>query len=350
MKKLTISILKFIIDKVKRNKFIQNVFESPFDFDKFEKNGQFQDLEGNTFMLYKGLRTKIRPGWERMFMPKPAKIPPLNLNKMKTAGEVSIDKVKPILETLGKRLEESRVLDIGCHSGAASFAFAEAGAKEVVGSEFSGYKVESLKMGAEADKNLLNEANDSLKKMRVELSSKFTKTDRVTFVDDDICNSTLAPNSFDIICSWEVLEHLHDPKKAFKTIHSLLKSGGVTVQLYNPFFCINGGHSLCTLDFLWGHTRLNDAGFVKYLDEIRPEEKEKALSFYRKGVNRMTLHQLRGHVADSGLEVISIIPFTKEQHIKMVNEDILNQSVKNYPDLTLLDLVAPAIIVVARKN
>ncbi|MGB0178095.1 MAG: hypothetical protein ACPF9D_13080, partial [Owenweeksia sp.] len=118
---------------------------------------------------------------------------------------------------------------------------------------------------------------------------------------------------------------------------------------YNPFFCLNGGHSLCTLDFLWGHVRLSDDDFQKYLREIRPEEKERAYSFYKKGLNRTTLKDLHDQLERSGLEVFSILPFTKEQHVRMADANILAQGQKNYPNLTLQDLVTPRVFVMARK-
>lgn len=196
---------------------------------------------------------------------------------------------------------------------------------------------------------MLNEVNEELLKVRKQLADHFHNSDKVIFEDDDICNTKLIPNSFDIICSFEVLEHLHDPKKAFESFYSLLKDGGYTIHHYNPFFSLNGGHSMCTLDFLWGHTRLNEEDFERYIKEIRPNEIEKALSFYEKGLNRMTLSDLRDNITSSGLEVVSIIPFTKEQHLKMVDQEILEQTQNHYPDLTILDLIAPIILIIAKK-
>jgi len=350
MKKIIVSILKKIIDKVKRNKFIQNIFESPFDFEKFENMGTFKDSFDNSHKLYQGLRSKIRPGWENMLKKRSTNVPQSKLEKLKTNGTIAVEKMIPIINMLGKSIEDSTILEIGCHSGAASFAFADIGAKKVVGSEFTGYKVRSVDIHSNNNEKQLEEVNENLKLIRNSLKTKFKNTDRVGFVEDDICNSKLSPGSFDIICSWEVLEHIHDPKGAFIAINSLLKKDGITIHHYNPFFCINGGHSLCTLDFLWGHVRLNETDFVKYLDEYRPLEKDMVLSFYKEGVNRMTFQDLEQHISDSGLETIAIIPFNKEQHFRMVDKDVLSQCQNNYPSLNLKDLIAPEVLVIAKKN
>lgn len=66
MKKILTPIISYAIGKAKRNKFVQNLFESPFDLNKFPQMGEFIDSEGNSHTLLNGLRSKIRPGWERM--------------------------------------------------------------------------------------------------------------------------------------------------------------------------------------------------------------------------------------------------------------------------------------------
>lgn len=50
MKKVITPMLKFTIDKVKRNKFIQNVFESPFELEKFNTPFFFVPNLQNSFV------------------------------------------------------------------------------------------------------------------------------------------------------------------------------------------------------------------------------------------------------------------------------------------------------------
>ena len=38
----------------------------------------------------------------------------------------------------------------------------------------------------------------------------------VSFVEDGICNSKIKSNSKDLIISWDTLEHLNNPQKAFE--------------------------------------------------------------------------------------------------------------------------------------
>ena len=111
----------------------------------------------------------------------------------------------------------------------------------------------------------------------------------VEFVEDDITASALEPGSLDAVVSFEVVEHVADPAAAFAAIARLLRPGGITYHDYNPFFAINGGHSLGTLDLPWGQARLDDADLERYVREIRPAEADRALGFVRESLNRLTL-------------------------------------------------------------
>lgn len=348
MKKIFVPLIKYFIDKVKRSRFVQNLFEAPFDFKNIENFGVFEDSYGNKYELLEGLRSKIKPGWESMLMSTQKVMTEKHLLNLKNNGVIAVDKIIPVIKAHGKNISESTILEIGCHSGACSYTLANLGANKVIGTEFSGYKIKSIDQKNQQEDKLL-EVNHELEELRNKLGRLYQNIDHVLFIDDDICNTQLEPESFDIICSWEVLEHLHDTEKAFLNIGKLLKEDGITILEYNPFFCLNGGHSLCTLDFLWGHVRLNETDFTRYIDEFRPNEKERAMSFFNEGLNRMTFYDLNNQLQKAGLEVISILPYTKEQHVRMVDEKILEQSKFHYPKLTLFDLVVPKVTVIAKK-
>lgn len=350
MKKIITPVLKYIIDNVKRNKFVQDVFESPINLTKFGVMGNFKDSQGTTHTLYDNLRTKIKPTWKKSLSDKKPEVGDLNIAKLKEISLLQMDKVEKILNTYGKSIKNSDIIEIGCHSGANSLAMAEFGASSVRGTEFNGYKVSSLSSEDANDVSKLKEVDEFLEGVRARLKKEYAlEKNNIEFLNDDICNSKLNPNSADVICSWDVLEHLHDPQGAFDSFYEILKEGGMVVHHYNPFFSLNGGHSMCTLDFLWGHCRLSDQDFEKYVKEIRPNEVEKALSFYRDGLNRMTLADLNEIVVKSGMKVLGIVPMIKEQHFRMVDADILNQTSKLYPNLEINDLIAPNVIVIAQK-
>jgi len=171
----------------------------------------------------------------------------------------------------------------------------------------------------------------------------------VAFVEDDIADSSLEPSSFDTIVSFEVLEHVLRPAAAFGSMARLLRPGGTTYHVYNPFFSVIGGHSLCTLDFPWGHARLDAAGVERYVTTLRPGEADQALRFYREALNRMTLSDLRVALASSGLDVLAIIPWFDRATVPRLSPTTVAEVRRAYPDVTIDDLLATFVTVVARR-
>jgi len=339
----------YFIDKAKKSAYIRSFFDSRIKVEKLERFGEFKDSFNNTFELRKGLRSIIKPGWENMYKDKMFDVSSDCLNQTAYNGKLAVNEMVPLINAFGKKIAGSTILEIGCHAGATAFSFAEKGGKEVFASEFTEYKVESIDSES-VTKNKLVSVSEELTFLRNQLSIRYKEKDRVRFVEDDICNSTLPKNYFDIISSWQVLEHLHQPKKAFENIASLLKDDGIAIHAYNPFFCINGGHSLCTLDFLWGHVRLNEQDFTRYIEQIRPQEKEKALAFYQKGLNRMSIEDLKKYCAEAHLKILSLLFFHDKHNIKNLDYDILSQCQRNYPTLSFDDLITPIIILIVKKS
>ena len=343
-------IIKYFIDKAKRNKLIQSIFEQPINLNKFSVIGSFIDSKGNTHKLYEGFRTKIKPGWERIFQ-QDGKIfnkSPQRIRNIVQNGRIAVDRIEPVINLYTSGIKNIRILEIGCSAGGTSFAFAEKGAVEVIGTEYFAYKLESLD-SAEILQTDLNEVDKNLSELRELVRKHFQNTHKISFIDDDICNSGLNHNYFDLICSWDVLEHLHNPLPAFNNMYQLLKEGGIAIHEYNPFFALNGGHSACTIDFPWGHVILNKEDFVKFNKEIQPEREDTALSFYLNGINRMTINDLKDYCKQADLEILSLIEFPKEQHLRMIDKNILDLAISNYSSLELKDLITPKIIVVLRK-
>ena len=90
----------------------------------------------------------------------------------------------------------------------------------------------------------------------------------------------------------DYFEHIMNPKEALARIYKALKPGGIVFSQYNPFFCISGGHSMCTLDFPFAHTLLTDEDFKKYVETIVPENappkySELSYNFFTKNLNHL---------------------------------------------------------------
>jgi len=64
----------------------------------------------------------------------------------------------------------------------------------------------------------------------------------------------------------------------------------------------------------------------------------------------MTINNLKMYSKQANLEVLSLIEFPKEQHLRMINKNTFELAISNYPSLELNDLITPKIIVVLRKS
>jgi SAM-dependent methyltransferase len=316
--------------------------------------GTFRDSRGHDHPLYDGHRNRLKPDWRAMFQP-PAEI---SQTTSKTAAGKSLDdwhnrisRVQGFLSLCSATIEGKKVVEIGAYGGATSFALALAGATRVIGTDIAAYYIQQTPGGdisAESVAAKNSELSTQRQAFRQAVGEDVSR--RVSFVEDDICSSTLGTESADAILSWEVLEHVKDPACAFEQMYRVLQPGGIAFHEYNPFFSQDGGHSLCTLDFPWGHARISPQDFERYLREIRPSEHEVARAFFRENLNRMTIADLQRYATGAGFDLLSVLPWTESQHLNELPTEALSDTMGSYPSCQLTDLISPTVWVLMRKN
>jgi SAM-dependent methyltransferase len=343
-----------LIGKVKRSTVVKKYFEpllisaieGEFNFNK-KTIGTFKDSFNNDHDLFSGLRSKIKPGWQSMLNPE-------NKNRIPSKAELKttlveskrhIKNLKSTLNSFDVNMKEKTILEIGCYNGIKTYLMGLENCESVTGSDVSFYY-----------ENHMNNVNSYLDLLHQEVFNLFSENERnlinqkIKFVEDDISKSSLPDNSFDLIFSWETLEHIIDVDSAFANIKRILKPNGIAVHQYNPFFSLNGGHSLCTLDFLWGHCRLNQEDILRYFKELRPTEYQLASSFYLDSLNRLTLNGLKAASAKAGLEILALIPFVKKAHLSVYKDNFYRETKRHYPNVGPIDLISPVVWVICRKN
>jgi 2-polyprenyl-3-methyl-5-hydroxy-6-metoxy-1,4-benzoquinol methylase len=310
----------------------------------------FVDRFGVAHPLDPTLRDRLKPQWRAMFDAD-------KMSRTATDEEVA-ERVRKATKTVGDAagLVEAvtgtalrgRILEVGCYDGANATALARMPGTTVVASDMDRYYVVQ-RSGQVADAELERQsaAMDALR-IRTRAAAGVPEGS-LRFVQDDITASELEPGSFDAIVSFEVLEHVQRPEAALASMAKLVRPGGLLVHDYNPFFSAIGGHSLCTLDFPWGHVRLDRADFVRYLEEIRPTEVGQALPFYEESLNRLTLADLRAAIADAGLELLALVPWTDRSLVGRITPDTLAEVRRAYPRAGMEDLVATFVAVIARR-
>ena len=309
----------------------------------------FVDRFGTEHPLDPSLRDRLKPQWRTMFDPV-ARAQPFSdavLQGRAAKAERTVAESSALVASVAGVPLAGRILEVGCHDGAVAHQLSRQPGNVVVASDMARYYL--VPGSDESSGDDLDAHQVKLADLR-ERAGSFAGPDigRVEFVEDDITASDLEPASFDAIVSFEVLEHVGRPTAAFESMARLLKPGGIAYHDYNPFFSSIGGHSLCTLDFPWGHARLDPADFERYLREIRPAEADEALRFYLESLNRMTIADLREAVEASGLELLAVIPWTDRKLVPQLSEAVVAEVRRTYSAATASDLLATFVAVIAR--
>jgi SAM-dependent methyltransferase len=310
----------------------------------------FTDRHGVEHRLDPTLRDRLKPNWRLMCDPGALAAPPTDKttqDRVRKAVKAAAE-VERILELTTGTGVSGRVLEVGCYDGSAAFELSRRPGTTIVASDLARYYV--VQRPGQAEDAAIAAEEVALARLRERAQQAAGRPEgSVTFVEDDVTYSALEPASFDLIVSFEVLEHVARPDDAFAAMARLLRPGGVMYHDYNPFFSMIGGHSLATLDLPWGHARLSDDDVERYLREIRPTEVEQALRFHRDSLNRMTLADLRDALDGAGLESIAIIPWYSRSLVGAATPQVLAEVRALYPRATIEDLLATFVAVVARN-
>ena len=333
----------------------------------FAPDGAYIDSEGVAHGSWPGLRDLLKPGWRTMVVESgdllPLPSPEEAVHELNSLAP-SVEELTRYLSFFGGSLEGARVLEPGCYFGNRSFLLAAYGAAQVVATDLPAACLAGM-TGDEPDEDALDAQSAHFVAARElfrevvssgEIAARpsmvangFRAARSVEFVDDDMQASGLSSGSFDLTISWETLEHVISPAAGFAELFRLTRPGGLAVHHYNPFFSLIGGHALCTIDIPWGHARLSDADFERYVRTVRPEEADVDLDFYRSGLNRMTIAGLRRTAAEAGFEVLDVRPITDTWVLGFVSADVLPAMRRYHPSVEIDDLLSTFVWITLRK-
>lgn len=302
--------------------------------------------------LYTGLRDKVKSGWEAFFEPTRSEDTMLFTDKDNIMiRKKSVEAAAVVLRHYGFEIKDKEVLEIGCYDGLQSHVIVCGGAKSVIGLDVNEYGVrQSVNMDTDMNREWIN-------RMRKMTNAQFPDyiSSKVSFVEGDVTKMEYT-DAFDLIFSWDTLEHLIPPQKAFENMARALRKGGAMYHSYNPFFSLNGGHSPCTLDFMWGHCTMSEKDVEKYIHIFRPQEEKTAIPFFRESLNRMSLSDLQNYADNYGFEIIhntktSNYFYGKEDSAReSISKEFLPFAQKHYPSVIVDDLLYDNINMVMVKK
>jgi len=181
---------------------------------------------------------------------------------------------------------------------------------------------------------------------------KKKRNSQTAFHYGDITKTTLfEKETFDVIYSASVLEHIKDIPGAFTEMFRLLKPNGVLIHKYHPFFCPSGGHTLGIPDTPWGHCRLTHDDYVHYIEELRPFEFAHAKPWLSEALTRAyPISRMQQALVQANFKIAcwQETP-TAQQNLIDLTPQIQAECFQSNPQIGLSDLVTESILFVAQK-
>lgn len=243
----------------------------------------------------------------------------------------NLKKIRSYTYANGLDYENCAFLDIGCGSGDLCYQLVSHGARQAVG----------IDVVMNYPENYYLDRREALKLSENRCEFHLVSADRLPFPDEQ----------FDVITSTSVIEHLGNARKSFQEMYRVLRAGGICIHSYDPLFSPRGGHSLLTLDFPWGHVRLNRSQIQEYISKIRPNEVDRANEFIREEIpdSPYYLHELQQYIIEAGFKIIGWEEGTSYTHANILDSHILNEVRQLYPEITVRDLLVDSVWIVCTK-
>ena len=311
-------------------------------------NNEFILSNGVSLPIVQGFREQVKSNWRNAYKDFDNSNDEMSMDKINNLKN-DIRNGTQILAKCGIPIQGKKIMDVGCYLGLQCFGAMELGAGEAVGIDIPEYYVNQSTNNESVDASkVLENKRDKIRKLHPHLDQS-----KISFKDVSVFEMDYK-NEFDIIFSWETFEHIMNPKEALARIYKALKPGGIVFSQYNPFFCISGGHSMCTLDFPFAHTLLTDEDFKKYVETIVPENappkySELSYNFFTKNLNRMTQNDLTKYINDVGFELVNFMSMPDLSLLNVIDDSTLDSAKTIHPTLTLNELLCSSVYFIGRK-
>ena len=204
-------------------------------------------------------------------------------SKLDGSAYASRSKLEVLLgPELWETIRGRSVIDFGCGLGGDSIEMARRGAAEIFGLDIQ------------------------------ERFLEVARRDAALAGVDDICTfGQTAPKPADVIVSLDSFEHFGDPDAVLRTMHGLLRPGGVVVTAFGPtWYHPLGGHLFSV--FPWAHLVFTERALLRW----RSDFKDDGATRFREvagGLNQMTIARFQRVVADSPLRIeqLELVPIRR---------------------------------------
>jgi SAM-dependent methyltransferase len=126
-----------------------------------------------------------------------------------------------------------------------------------------------------------------------------------------------APNdTFDVVFSWSVFEHVDEPVQMLREVHRILKPDGVLfLQLWPFFYSQHGGHLWLTIEDPFAHLLRSATSIEEDLKGEPATDPSRAADDEFRSLNRLTLDGLQRALLAAHLRVAKIELMAEAAHI-----------------------------------
>lgn len=199
-------------------------------------------------------------------------------------------------------LEGKMVLDVGCGLGGKLLFYAECGAREVIGIDLRPFSATYASR----------------------LASEYGGDGTIHIAVADGGELPFADDSFDVVISINVLEHVTDPISVLKECRRVLRPDGFLYLYFPPFYSPWGAHVDGWINFPWPHLLFSERSIVRAaaLIEHRKRYNEQFIlpaqvhwneieELYE--LNRLTIQQFLRLVKRADLQILQcrFLPFAR---------------------------------------
>jgi SAM-dependent methyltransferase len=157
--------------------------------------------------------------------------------------------------------------------------------------------------------------------------------------------------TFDLIISNSVIEHILDLDGGFREMHRILKNDGVMVHGYGAYQFHAGAHSPGIPDSPWAHVRLSEEDYFEYIRQTRPYEADIAVEWMKNSlVPDNTISKVQKSLLQAGfsIEMWNNTPIGRKW-INDLDGEILADALNTIPCCTIEDLVTAESVFVGKK-
>lgn len=152
------------------------------------------------------------------------------------------------------------------------------------------------------------------------------------------------------------IDHISDWNNLFLNISKRAEKNSIMLIKHNSFFSYNGAHRYASTFIPWGHVVLKNKKYEKYAKKFHTNRSKKMIDFYYKGLSypRNTLSELFSIMHKFNWRIVHYEQSNKKNYEKLLkyaggSERLLKNAQKNYPSVTLSELVSDRILIVGKK-